>query len=189
MVRAYKKSFSDKKKNFGISTGRAGNVIGGGDWSTKRLIPDCIRSIRANKTITLRNPNFNRPWQHVLEPLKGYLILAMEQYNHPRKFSSAWNFGTNPKSVTTVKKIVQFIIKFWGKGKLIAKKNSFYEQANLQLNINKAKRYLKWSPTYNIKESVKITVDWYHQVLQQKKSPSKVTDNQIKRYMHASKII
>jgi CDP-glucose 4,6-dehydratase len=113
----------------------------------------------------------------------------MEQYNHPRKFSSAWNFGTNPKSVTTVKKIVQFIIKFWGKGKLIAKKNSFYEQANLQLNINKAKRYLKWSPTYNIKESVKITVDWYHQVLQQKKSPSKVTDNQIKRYMHASKII
>lgn len=189
MVRAYKKSFSDKKKNFGISTGRAGNVIGGGDWSTKRLIPDCIRSIRANKAITLRNPNFNRPWQHVLEPLKGYLILAMEQYNHPRKFSSAWNFGTNPKSVTTVKKIVQFIIKFWGKGKLIAKKNSFYEQANLQLNINKAKRYLKWSPTYNIKESVKITVDWYHQVLQQKKSPSKVTDNQIKKYMYASKII
>lgn len=189
MVRAYRKSFSEKKQNFGISTGRAGNVIGGGDWSTKRLIPDCIRSIKSKKAITLRNPNFNRPWLHVLEPLKGYLILAMEQYNHPRKFSSAWNFGTNPKSITTVKKIVQYIIKFWGKGKLIAKKNNFYEQANLQLNISKAKKYLKWHPTYNIKESVKITVDWYYQVLQQKKSPSQVTDNQIKKYMHESKII
>ena len=147
MVRAYRKSFLNKKKNFGISTGRAGNVIGGGDWSTKRLIPDCIKSIKSNKVIILRNPNFNRPWQHVLEPLKGYLILAMEQYDKPIKFSGAWNFGTNPKSITSVKKIVQYIIEFWGNGKLISKKNNFYEQANLQLNINKAKKYLRWRPT------------------------------------------
>lgn len=113
----------------------------------------------------------------------------MEQYKHPKKFSSAWNFGTNPKSITTVKKIVQYIIEFWGKGKLIAKKNNFYEQANLQLNISKAKQYLKWRPTYNIKESVKITVDWYYLVLQRKKSPSQVTENQIKKYMYDSKII
>ena len=189
MVRAYRKSFLNKKKNFGISTGRAGNVIGGGDWSTKRLIPDCIKSIKSNKVIILRNPNFNRPWQHVLEPLKGYLILAMEQYDKPIKFSGAWNFGTNPKSITSVKKIVQYIIEFWGNGKLISKKNNFYEQANLQLNINKAKKYLRWRPTYNIKESVKITVDWYFKVLQQKESPSKVTNNQIKKYMYDSKII
>ena len=189
MVRAYRKSFLNKKKNFGISTGRAGNVIGGGDWSTKRLIPDCIKSIKSNKVIILRNPNFNRPWQHVLEPLKGYLILAMEQYDKPIKFSGAWNFGTNPKSITSVKKIVQYIIEFWGNGKLISKKNNFYEQANLQLNINKAKKYLRWRPTYNIKESVKITVDWYFKVLQQKESPSEVTNNQIKKYMYDSKII
>ena len=88
-----------------------------------------------------------------------------------------------------VKKIVQYIINFWGEGKLIAKKNNFYEQANLQLNINKAKKYLRWRPTYNIKESVKITVDWYFKVLQQKESPSKVTNNQIRKYMHDSKII
>ena len=188
MVRAYRKSFLNKK-NFGISTGRAGNVIGGGDWSTKRLIPDCIKSIKSNKVIILRNPNFNRPWQHVLEPLKGYLILAMEQYDKPIKFSGAWNFGTNPKSITSVKKIVQYIIEFWGNGKLISKKNNFYEQANLQLNINKAKKYLRWRPTYNIKESVKITVDWYFKVLQQKESPSEVTNNQIKKYMYDSKII
>ena len=137
----------------------------------------------------MRNPNFNRPWQHVLEPLKGYLILAMEQYDKPIKFSGAWNFGTNPKSITSVKKIVQYIIEFWGNGKLISKKNNFYEQANLQLNINKAKKYLRWRPTYNIKESVKITVDWYFKVLQQKESPSEVTNNQIKKYMYDSKII
>ena len=188
MVRAYRKSFQKKRKNIGLSTGRAGNVIGGGDWSSKRLIPDCVRSIQKNKTIVLRNPNFNRPWQHVLEPLKGYLILAKEQYNNPIKFSQAWNFGTNPKSLTTVKKIVEYIIHFWGKGKLVAKKNNFYEQANLQLNIDKAKKILKWKPTYNIKDSVKLTVDWYYKVLQEKKSSILVTDSQIKKYMNDSKI-
>ena len=188
MVRAYRKSFLNNKKNFSMSTGRAGNVIGGGDWSTKRLIPDCIRSIKTNKTIILRNPNFNRPWQHVLEPLKGYLMLAKEQYKNPKKYSGAWNFGTNPKSLTSVKRIVDYIIEFWGKGKLISKKNNFYEQANLQLNINKAKKILKWKPTYNIKKSVRITVDWYYKVLQEKKSSTVVTDTQIKQYMHDSKI-
>ena len=81
-----------------------------------------------NKTIELRNPSFNRPWQHVLEPLKGYLVLAKRQYLNPIKYSGAWNFGTNPNSLTTVKKIVEYIIKFWGKGKLISKKVSMNKQ-------------------------------------------------------------
>ena len=84
-----------------------------GDWSDKRLIPDCIRSILKNKTIHIRNPNFNRPWLHVLEPLKGYLILG-KQYEIPNKYSSAWNFGTKPNSVTNVKTIVETIVKNWG---------------------------------------------------------------------------
>jgi len=188
MTRAYRKSFIKKNKKLGISTGRAGNVIGGGDWSEKRLIPDSIRSIMKNKTIELRNPSFNRPWQHVLEPLKGYLVLAKRQYLNPIKYSGAWNFGTNPNSLTTVKKIVEYIIKFWGKGKLISKKKSFYEQANLQLNINKAKKNLNWKPTYNIKDSVKFTTEWYYKVLKEKKSPHLVTKNQIIKYMHDSKI-
>lgn len=187
MVRTYRESFF-KFKKVGVSTGRAGNVIGGGDWSEKRLIPDCIRSIKKNKTIVLRNPNFNRPWQHVLEPLKGYLLLAKQQYKKPMKFSGAWNFGTNPNSLTSVKSIVNFIIKFWGKGKLVSKKNNFYEQANLQLNISKAKKKLNWRPTYNIKNSVKLTVDWYYKVLEQKNSPIEVTNKQIKQYMYDSKI-
>ena len=112
MTRAYRKSFLSEKRQIGISTGRAGNVIGGGDWSDKRLIPDCIRSILNNKIIKLRNPNFNRPWQHVLEPLKGYLILAKKQYSNPYKYSGAWNFGTNPKSLTTVKKSLNTSLTF-----------------------------------------------------------------------------
>tara|TARA_B100001057_G_scaffold498568_1_gene606044 strand:- start:364 stop:1425 length:1062 start_codon:yes stop_codon:yes gene_type:complete len=188
MTRAYRKSFLTKKRQIGVSTGRAGNVIGGGDWSDKRLIPDCIRSILNDKIIKLRNPNFNRPWQHVLEPLKGYLILAKKQYSNPFKYSGAWNFGTNPKSLTTVKRIVEYIISFWGKGKLVAKKKSFYEQENLQLNISKAKKELNWRPTYNIKESVKITTEWYYQVIKEKKSPQQVTKDQIIKYMYDSKI-
>ena len=120
--------------------------------------------------------------------MKGYLILAKKQYSNPFKYSGAWNFGTNPKSLTTVKRIVEYIISFWGKGKLVAKKKSFYEQENLQLNISKAKKKLNWRPTYNIKESVKITTEWYYQVIKEKKSPQQVTKDQIIKYMYDSKI-
>ncbi len=189
MTRAYRESFFKNIKHLvGISTARAGNVIGGGDWSGKRLIPDCIRSLIKNRVILIRNPNFNRPWQHVLEPLKGYLILAKKQYLNPKKYSGAWNFGTNPNSLTNVKTIVEYIIKFWGSGKIKATKKSFYEQANLQLNIKKAKKYLNWRPTYNIKNSVKFTTDWYKKVLKSKLSPEEVTNYQIEKYMHDSKI-
>jgi len=188
MTRAYRESFFKKDRIIGVSTGRAGNVIGGGDWSVKRLIPDTIRSLMKKKTIEIRNPNFNRPWQHVLEPLKGYLVLAEKQYKNPKKFSSAWNFGTNPNSLTNVKAIADHIIKFWGSGRIKTQKNNFYEQANLQLNISKAKKYLKWKPTYNIKNSVKITTEWYLRVLRKKESAEKVTKDQILNYMKDSQI-
>jgi|TARA_Y100000294_G_scaffold66914_1_gene63533 CDP-glucose 4,6-dehydratase len=188
MVRAYRKTFFTNKKNVGLSTARAGNVIGGGDWSLNRLIPDCVRSLIKNKVIEIRNPNFNRPWQHVLEPLKGYLILAMQQFKNPKKFSGAWNFGTKPNSLTNVKSIVNYIIEFWGTGKLKIRKNKLYEQQNLQLNINKATKYLKWYPTYNIKQSVRFTTDWYLKVLKHKKKPSLVTLDQITEYEKDSKI-
>tara|TARA_A100001015_G_scaffold297870_1_gene379883 strand:+ start:3803 stop:4873 length:1071 start_codon:yes stop_codon:yes gene_type:complete len=187
--RAYKKSFfENSKKRCGISTGRAGNVIGGGDWSLNRLIPDTIISLKRKKEIIIRNPNYNRPWQHVLEPLKGYLILALKQYVNPQKYASAWNFGTKPNTLTSVKKIVEYIISFWGSGSMKVKKNKLYEQVNLQLNIKKAQKILKWNPTYNIKESVKLTTQWYKEILIFKKSPEKVTHYQIRKYMNDSKI-
>ena len=187
MVRAYRESFFKKERITGISTGRAGNVIGGGDWSPKRLIPDCIKSLKSGKTILIRNPHFNRPWQLVLEPLKGYLVLAQKQYLNPKKYSNAWNFGTNPNSLTDVQTIVEYIIKFWGSGRLKTKRNNYYEQENLQLNIKKAKKYLKWNPTYSIKSSVKMTTEWYLRVIKNNESPEKVTSDQIEKYMHDSK--
>ena len=185
IIRAYRESFFKNKKNCGISSARAGNVIGGGDWSEKRLIPDCIKSLLKKKLIKLRNPNFNRPWQLVLEPLKGYLILAKKQFENPKKFSGAWNFGTEVNSITDVQKIVKYMIKYWGNGKMKSiKKKKFYEQQNLQLNITKAKNKLNWSPTYNIENSIKITTEWYLKVFKQGKSPFDVTNQQLESYMN-----
>ena len=185
IIRAYRESFFKNKKNCGISSARAGNVIGGGDWSEKRLIPDCVKSLLNNKLIKLRNPNFNRPWQLVLEPLKGYLVLAKKQFENPKKFSGAWNFGTEANSVTDVQKIVEYMIKYWGYGKMKSiKKKKFYEQQNLQLDIKKAKNKLHWSPTYNIENSIKITTEWYLKVLKQRKKPIDVTNQQLESYMN-----
>ncbi len=187
IIRSYTESFF-KKSNRGVASARAGNVIGGGDWSPNRLIPDTIISLIKNKKIIIRNPNFNRPWQHVLEPIYGYLILAKKNYQNPKKYSGPWNFGTEKNTVTSVKKIVQFMLKIWGKGKLVIKKNrKYYEQVNLQLNINKTKKILKWKPKFSIYKSVKITVEWYKQVLVDKISPEKVTEKQINDYLNEIK--
>jgi len=184
IIRAYRESFFKNKKKCGISSARAGNVIGGGDWSANRLIPDGIRSLLNKKSIFLRNPNFNRPWQHVLEPLRGYLVLAKRQFKDPKKYSDAWNFGTRNNSVKSVKEIVQYMVKFWGSGKIkINKQNKYYEQKNLQLDIKKAKSKLNWYPTYSVKKAVQITTEWYREVFLLKNDPYKVTNKQIKEYM------
>ncbi len=184
VTNTYIKSFFSKSNTLGVATARAGNVIGGGDWSPKRLIPDTVNSIVANKTIYLRNPKFNRPWQHVLEPLWGYLLLAKKLYFEPKKYSGPWNFGTTRGTITNVLEIVKKIILFWGKGKVkFNKKNKFYEQENLQLNINKARQKLKWKPKYSVTQSVKVTTEWYKKILIDKNHPLEITKEQIKDYM------
>tara|TARA_B100001093_G_C26807563_1_gene1006148 strand:+ start:376 stop:1449 length:1074 start_codon:yes stop_codon:yes gene_type:complete len=183
-IRAYRESFFKYTKQ-AISSVRAGNVIGGGDWSKNRLIPDVIRSLLKRKKIIIRNPNFNRPWQHVLEPLRGYLVLAEKQYKNPKKYSSAWNFGTKPNSVTSVREIVGFMTKYWRKGKtkMSKSKKKFYEQKNLQLDIRKAKKFLNWWPNYSIEKSVRITTDWYLKVKENKLDAFLVSKSQIENYM------
>ena len=186
LIRSYIESFF-RRSNCGLSSVRAGNVIGGGDWSNNRLIPDCIRSLSKNKKILLRNPNFSRPWQLVLEPLKGYLFLAKKQFEEPLKFSGAWNFGTETKNSVSVKKIVELIINFWGNGKIkLLNKNKFHEQQNLQIDSSKAKKSLGWKTTYNTKKAVEVTTEWYSKILRSKKSAEDVTNQQIKEYMKYS---
>jgi CDP-glucose 4,6-dehydratase len=185
IIKSYRDSIYKNKIKCGISSARAGNVIGGGDWSQKRLIPDCIRFIRKNAKIKLRNPNFSRPWQFVLEPLKGYLLLGKKQYENPNKYSTAWNFGPEYSSIKSVREIVELIINYWGSGSIKVETNKkFYEHHYLQLDIRKAKKYLKWKPTYDVKKSVNVTVDWYYKVLNNKEDPIVVTNDQIDQYMY-----
>jgi CDP-glucose 4,6-dehydratase len=187
MINSYHESFY-KSKKCGLASARAGNVIGGGDWSENRLIPDTVNSIIKEKTIKVRNPNFNRPWQHVLEPLYGYLLLGEKLFKKPKTYSGAWNFGTKKNTVTNVLEIVKEIVKFWGKGKISFKKNQrYYEQTNLQLNIEKAMKILKWQPKYSITKSVRVTAEWYKRVLIEKHSVEKITEKQIKDYMNEYK--
>jgi len=187
MIKSYQESFF-KNKRCGLASGRAGNVIGGGDWSANRLIPDTVNSIIKGKTINIRNPNFNRPWLHVLEPLYGYLLLGEKLFKNPKIYSGPWNFGTKKNTVTNVLKIVKEIVKFWGKGKISFKKNQkYYEQTNLQLNIEKSMKILKWQPKYTITKSVQVTADWYKKVLIEKLSVEKITEKQIKDYMYECK--
>ena len=182
IINAYYHSFFSKKK-VGLASARAGNVIGGGDWSPNRLVPDTINSLLKNKKIKIRNPGFNRPWQHVLEPLNGYLMLAKKLHENPKKFSTPWNFGSEKNTVTSVYEVVNRMIRIWGSGKIIYKKNfKYYEQQNLQLNISKVKKILKWKPRYSIYQSVKATVDWYKKVHNDKKSSKEVTIQQIEEY-------
>ena len=184
IVNAYYESFF-KKEKIGLASARAGNVIGGGDWSPDRLIPDTINSLIKKKKIHLRNPGFNRPWQHVLEPLNGYLILAKKLYLNPKKFSGPWNFGSKKNTVTSVYEVVKQIVDTWGEGKIIVKKNyKYYEQKNLQLNISKSQNILKWQPRYSIKKSIKTTVDWYMKVCKKNISPEKITIKQIEEFFN-----
>ena len=187
MIKSYQESFF-KYKKCGLASARAGNVIGGGDWSENRLIPDTVNSIIKGKTIKIRNPKFNRPWLHVLEPLYGYLLLGEKLFKKPKTYSGPWNFGTKKNTTTNVLEIVREIIKIWGKGKITFKNNQqHYEQTNLQLNINKSMKNLKWKPKYTIVKSVRVTVDWYKKVLIDKFSIEKVTQKQIKDYMNECK--
>ncbi|WP_440931018.1 CDP-glucose 4,6-dehydratase [Candidatus Pelagibacter sp.] len=186
IINTYFKSYFGKEIKFGIASARAGNVIGGGDQSPNRLIPDLVNSLNKNKKIILRNPDFNRPWQHVLEPLYGYLILGINLYKFPKKFSGPWNFGTEKNTVTSVLKIVKIAIKKWGYGELKIRRNKkIYEQTNLQLNIDKAKKILKWKPKYKIKESVELTIDWYKKVIRKKYTPEQITKKNILEYMNS----
>ena len=164
---SYARSFFSERNTLGSATARAGNVIGGGDLSPDRVIPDCIRAIQSNQNVVLRNPNSTRPWQHVLDPINGYLVLAKKLYDSPEKFQGSWNFGPTSNDLMTVQGVAEYITNnLAGKGvKIDDEKHQNYEANLLQLNCEKAQQLLKWKCNWNIERALQETVRWYKVVL------------------------
>jgi CDP-glucose 4,6-dehydratase len=182
---AYIKSNLLDLNRYGVATARAGNVIGGGDWSKNRIIPDCIKSIINKKKFIIRNPNSTRPWQHVLEPLSGYLLLAKKLFENPKKYSSSYNFGPTNLHTLAVKDVVKlFFGELKKKKKIYKNSRSFKESKLLKLNSLKSKKILSWKNTWNMKESIKETASWYKNFIENRKNLYLFTNNQIRRYFY-----
>ncbi len=166
---AYRNSFFNlseyRKHHKALSSVRAGNVIGGGDWQKDRLVPDCVRALRDSLPICIRSPRSIRPWQYVLEPLSGYLLLASKMSEDGETYSGAWNFGPDNKSVITVEDLVKRLIQYWGSGqyKDLSKTRSpeYHESKSLMLDISKAMAMLDWRPVLDVDEAIRHTVEWY----------------------------
>ena len=153
--------YGEHKKAFGIT--RAGNVIGGGDWAKDRIIPDIVKALKNNEPVTDRNPYAIRPWQHVLEPLGAYLLLAKKIAEKPESYSGPWNFGPLAEDNLVVEELVKKALEVWGSGSYVkpAIKNQPHEAGILQLDINKALSKLQWKPKWNSAVAIEKTLSWY----------------------------
>jgi CDP-glucose 4,6-dehydratase len=167
IINSYRQSFFDPAKfathQKALASVRAGNVIGGGDYASNRIIPDIVRSITSDTKLTLRNPKATRPWQHVIEPIGAYLLLASKMWEAPEKYATAYNFGPETNDVLTVQALVEKAIEVFGKGSFDIQQdlNQKHEAQNLMLNIEKAKHDLQWAPKYNALQSITKTIEWY----------------------------
>jgi CDP-glucose 4,6-dehydratase len=163
VINAYRHSYFTNLDGAAIASARAGNVIGGGDWAENRLVPDIFRSIAKKESICLRNPNSIRPWQHVLEPLGGYLLLGVKLLEQPKNYAEAWNFGPYAHFVYSTNTIAEQIIEYIGSGisKDVMLTNSYHEAHLLLLDINKAIIKMGWKPVLDFKGMIKLTCDWY----------------------------
>ncbi len=165
-----------------ISTVRSGNVLGGGDYSKNRILPDIISAINNNKILKIRNPNSIRPWQHVLEPLWGYMILAQKQYQNRLKINNrSWNFGPDHKSFVEVYKIVKIIMKISKLRGIRKIKNTINETQILKLDSSKSKKFLKWKSVWNLEKTIKMVINWNHSY-KKNKNARKICENQITEY-------
>lgn len=167
-IQSWRRSFFNpedygKKHHVSLASVRAGNVIGGGDWALDRIIPDCIKALEQDKVIDIRSPKAIRPWEHVLEPLSGYMMLAKKQWEHPTEFCEGWNFGPESESVSTVWEVATELIKNYGKGELkdSSDPNAVHEAKLLMLDITKAKTKLGWKPRMNMQQCMDLVADWY----------------------------
>ena len=165
MSSSYRRCFLQGENGYNMATARAGNVIGGGDWAQDRLVPDCIRALVSGIKIILRNPDAVRPWQHVLEPLGGYLLLGQKlACENGGSFAQGFNFGPDKNSVLTVGDVAKRLVRLWGGGKIYVKRDTKLHEAKLlMLDTEKAQNLLGWHPCYNADEAIEKTVEWYRQ--------------------------
>ena len=181
ITKSFRKSFfsSDHENNIGLASVRAGNVIGGGDWAEDRLIPDIIRAIKNKENVKIRNPNALRPWQHVLDPLNGYISLAEKLWDDQKKHSEGWNFGPEKNEVKPVSWIIEEFNELW-KNKInwVVGNNELHEANNLILNCQKAKSRLGWNSKINTETALKMTIEWYTKYFDGK-NMREVTEEQI----------
>lgn len=164
VVSAYRQSFFAAHNSTSIATARAGNVIGGGDWAQDRIVPDVMKAFMQSEQVVVRNPDAIRPWQHVLEPLHGYLKLVEQLWDHGSSFAEGWNFGPNDSDAKTVGWLVENLSRLWADGSGWMNDTAGghpHEATYLKLDCSKAKMLLKWSPVLNISKALEMTVEWY----------------------------
>ena len=178
----FNNAYFSQRVGFSAASARAGNVVGGGDWSEDRIVPDCMRSLQQGNSISLRRPEATRPWQHVLEPLSGYITLAHRLLTSPATTRGSWNFGPDENSVHSVKDVVRECISNWGSNIAIELHESDVHEAGLlQLNCDKARHELQWSPRWDFKRTFQETTEWYKRA-SQGEHVGAITLEQITRY-------
>ena len=184
--------FKDKKENIKLATARAGNVIGGGDWALNRIIPDCIRAWSEKKTVEIRSPRATRPWQHVLEPLSGYLWLAVMLDNNNALNGESFNFGPHAENNASVIQLITDASKTWNLSNIdeavkVIENKTFNESGLLKLNCDKALFHLKWKPILNYSNLIKYTGEWYFNYYNDHNSIKEFTTNQLNNYIKLAK--
>lgn len=185
---AYRQSYFPPEKyaqhKVAIASVRAGNVIGGGDWSEDRLIPDAIKAFEAKESLMIRNPLATRPWQHVLEPLAGYLVLAQALYQEGAKFDGGWNFGPRDDDARSVQDVINLLIKNWGSAASWTQDQSEqpHEAHSLRLDCSKARQYLNWAPKWSLEQAIEKITEW-QRGFQNQVDVKKLSQEQIKMYL------
>ena len=180
---AYRRSFFNAENSASLASARAGNVIGGGDWADDRLIPDILKAFEKSKPVVIRNPISTRPWQHVLEPLSGYLVLAQELFENGKEYAEGWNFGPKDEDCQPVNWILDKMVSNWGEGANweLDKNNNPHEAGFLKLDCSKAANRLKWQPKWSLQQTLKLIIDW-HQVYVNKGDVKEQCLKEIKKY-------
>lgn len=189
VISSYRSSFFNfadfSRHNKAIASARAGNVIGGGDWAKDRIIPDIAMALQKREPVIVRNPHAIRPWQHVLEPLGGYLLLGALLNEDPAKYSQAWNFGPQKEDTLSVLELVKLSIQCWGHGKFKENKklNSPYETSTLKLDVSLSESQLGWFSKWNVHQAVENTINWYYSSYHELKKPIQLMEKDLMKYI------